>query len=427
MTSPTTTARTDSVSITAGAPAPARKPKRLLTREACELMGCSQHLLAEWAGQHGVQRDSRGTWPAESVTAWSQDPDLRKWLRRSKRIGPAKAADMLGLADRDWRWLMERELLPVAEWARNPYSAQAGLMAVFRIGDLEDLRAHEPGQLVPGTNTTWAAVRAVPAGQRSALRADTSVSAEPARPRRTTRTVGWHLRRWEHAHADDWPGLQLAWSASDQIWTADLPPAATGADIARLRAALGEVEELTTPLRRYRLRVGSDRRTAARQARAWAEPGTAVILDLETTDLDGYALEVAVIDAATGQVLLESLINPGCPIADEARAVHGISPEMLHDAPPLADLVPDLIRITTDRTVLTWGRDFDHSTIARHARRDGLKLAPVLRRPWDCLMSLTAEWSESPDELIALDGGHRALADVRAAREYLLLIAADLA
>ena len=43
------------------------------------------------------------------------------------------------------------------------------------------------------------------------------------------------------------------------------------------------------------------------------EPGVGVILDTETTDLDGRIIEISIIDAATGTVLMDQLINPSSP------------------------------------------------------------------------------------------------------------------
>lgn len=34
-------------------------------------------------------------------------------------------------------------------------------------------------------------------------------------------------------------------------------------------------------------------------------------INTETTDLDGVVIETAVVDACTGQVLLDTLVNPG--------------------------------------------------------------------------------------------------------------------
>src|SRR6266508_989847 len=92
--------------------------------------------------------------------------------------------------------------------------------------------------------------------------------------------------------------------------------------------------------------VATDAGAAVRWARAMREPGAAVILDTETTDLDGYVVELAVIDAATGDTLLNTLVNPGEPISDGARWVHGITDEQVADAPPWADVLPKLLDVT---------------------------------------------------------------------------------
>ena len=49
-----------------------------------------------------------------------------------------------------------------------------------------------------------------------------------------------------------------------------------------------------------------------RRATLWRAPET-LILDTETTDLDGYVVQIAVINTG-GVALLNTLINPGVPI-----------------------------------------------------------------------------------------------------------------
>jgi DNA polymerase III epsilon subunit-like protein len=58
-------------------------------------------------------------------------------------------------------------------------------------------------------------------------------------------------------------------------------------------------------------------------------------INTETIGLDGVVVEIAVIDAATGEVLLDALVNPdGVPVEDGARAVRGIPDDALAGAPP---------------------------------------------------------------------------------------------
>ena len=75
-------------------------------------------------------------------------------------------------------------------------------------------------------------------------------------------------------------------------------------------------------------------RTPQQWARDMLRPGRSIIVDTETSDLGGSILEVAAIDAASGVVLLETLVDPGdVPIHPDAAAVHGLSADQLAGAP----------------------------------------------------------------------------------------------
>jgi hypothetical protein len=69
----------------------------------------------------------------------------------------------------------------------------------------------------------------------------------------------------------------------------------------------------------------------------------------------GVVVEIAVIDAATGQVLLDTLVNPdGVRVDDGARAVHGISDEELAGAPRWGDVAPDFLAAVSGRRILAY-------------------------------------------------------------------------
>ena len=63
-------------------------------------------------------------------------------------------------------------------------------------------------------------------------------------------------------------------------------------------------------------------------------PETWVILDTETTGLDNTAeaIQIGVL-APDGNVLLNTLVNPICHIPENVTHIHGITNEMVEDAP----------------------------------------------------------------------------------------------
>ena len=148
------------------------------------------------------------------------------------------------------------------------------------------------------------------------------------------------------------------------------------------------------------------------------EPGVGVILDTETTDLDGRIIEISIIDAATGTVLMDQLINPqGAPICAEARTVHPISPDDLATAPTFTQVRPRLEDVVADRVVMAWNAPFDRERIEAEYALAGLD-APAW--PWCCLMRLEA--SVMGCQWRRLDGPHRGLGDVIAARRRLIAL-----
>ena len=77
---------------------------------------------------------------------------------------------------------------------------------------------------------------------------------------------------------------------------------------------------------------------AAARARTILQ-GSPLFFDTETTGLGSNAeiVEVGVVDAV-GKTVLESLVRPRRRIPSDAIAVHGISNEMVRDAPTWAEV-----------------------------------------------------------------------------------------
>lgn len=96
----------------------------------------------------------------------------------------------------------------------------------------------------------------------------------------------------------------------------------------------------------------------------WADKmicdGDFLVLDTETTGLDGYPIEVSVINAA-GDVLFDKRIKPpaGQTIHPKAEAVHGISLDDLADAPEWDAVRDEFKKIVDGKKIIIYNAGFD--------------------------------------------------------------------
>jgi DNA polymerase III epsilon subunit-like protein len=159
-------------------------------------------------------------------------------------------------------------------------------------------------------------------------------------------------------------------------------------------------------------------------AREMLNPGTAVVLDTETSDLHGALIEVAIIDACKRAVLISTLVRPNCPIEPEAQRVHGISDEMVADVPPFRDVLPELIRVTAGRKLLAYNAAYDHAILVEQGLRSAVDIEHLAEPSrWECIMQARSDWLGRPHHRYPLGGNHRALGDAIAALNLLELIA----
>jgi DNA polymerase III subunit epsilon len=94
-----------------------------------------------------------------------------------------------------------------------------------------------------------------------------------------------------------------------------------------------------------------------------------VILDTETTDLNGYLVQIAVLRASDGAVLLDTLVNPCCAISPEAQRVHGITAEQTTGAPKFVDIEKALREALSGKLVAIYNADFDLGILRREVLR----------------------------------------------------------
>lgn len=117
-----------------------------------------------------------------------------------------------------------------------------------------------------------------------------------------------------------------------------------------------------------------------------------VILDTETSALDGEIIEIAAIDA-DGTVLLNQRLNPKRPeeiIASGAYRVHGIHPDSLALCPTFHDVYWQLSDLLANRLVVIYNADFDRPRLWDDCQRWGLPTLWVDN--WYCAMLAYARW-----------------------------------
>lgn len=104
-----------------------------------------------------------------------------------------------------------------------------------------------------------------------------------------------------------------------------------------------------------------------------------VVLDTETTGLDrdrrDEACQIAIVDH-TGAVLLDTLVRPTLPIDPGAAAVHGITDEMVKDAPPFLEVWPLVQAALQDRTLTIYNWQYDVGILHNMLMRAGLFMTP---------------------------------------------------
>ncbi|WP_369252861.1 hypothetical protein [Streptomyces sp. R41] len=78
---------------------------------------------------------------------------------------------------------------------------------------------------------------------------------------------------------------------------------------------------------------------------------------------------MAVLDAATGRKLMETLVRPTEKISRQASWVHGLSDHDVGRAAPWEKVLPHLRRVTRGRTIWAYNADFDRGIVVGDTRR----------------------------------------------------------
>lgn len=179
----------------------------------------------------------------------------------------------------------------------------------------------------------------------------------------------------------------------------------------------------------------------------WARCSFAVI-DFETTGLDhdhDRVLEIGIVCFDGGELSgrHEFLIDPGIPVPEEARKVHGITDEELANAPRFEELYFEIAGILANRVPVAYNSAFDKKFLLAEWRRCAhlalsMPLPPAFRETVEWIDPLVwvreLQKYEKGKKLtdvcerlgITLDRAHRASADAEATGRVLLALARDM-
>ncbi len=117
-----------------------------------------------------------------------------------------------------------------------------------------------------------------------------------------------------------------------------------------------------------------------------------IFLDTETTGVGLYDLviEVGIVDLA-GSVLFSGLINPERAIPEDAIKIHGITDEMVREAPTMKSTWPEIESILRDRAIGIYNAEFDFR-LMKQSVENAVMLWSIHRNQTFCMMNMFAAW-----------------------------------
>lgn len=163
------------------------------------------------------------------------------------------------------------------------------------------------------------------------------------------------------------------------------------------------------------------------------DPSTWLILDTETTGLGSHdeVIQIGAIDS-TGKVILDNiLIKPSIRIPESAQAIHGISNEMVENAPRFPDIWDDLTLAMKEKLLVIYNADYDLRMLAQSGKAYDY-LIDFQFDDYVCAMHKYAEWYGDWNSYHGSfrwqrlpSGDHSALGDCRAVLKIIKTMAKE--
>ena len=136
----------------------------------------------------------------------------------------------------------------------------------------------------------------------------------------------------------------------------------------------------------------SARKEAILTAQKWIAQQP-VYIDTETTGTGpgDVIVEISIIDHA-GNPLVDTLVRPVGSISPEARAVHGISNEMVREARRWEEIWPEVEAALSNRAVGIYNADFDLRMLQQTHQKNWLRWTNPAGSQFFCIMKLYAQF-----------------------------------
>jgi DNA polymerase-3 subunit epsilon len=168
------------------------------------------------------------------------------------------------------------------------------------------------------------------------------------------------------------------------------------------------------------------------------------LIDVETTGKDPAAdriVEIGIVIGRGGEIVERRswLVNPGRAIPEESRAVHGITDEMVKEAPPFSAIKDDVVGLLKGVVPAAYNASFDRGFVLAELERAGVEsealpasLAPNVEwiDPLIWARELQSETGKSLGHVtkrlgITVETAHRATDDAEAALRVMYAFAKD--
>lgn len=117
------------------------------------------------------------------------------------------------------------------------------------------------------------------------------------------------------------------------------------------------------------------------------------ILDTETTGKDdGEIVQIALVHSS-GKVILDSHVKPTASIPQDATRIHGITDNMVANAPSFPEIAENLKHVLEGKILVVWNAIYDRKMMHKSLERHNLeKIEWKEICEWHCAMEAFAEF-----------------------------------